>query len=186
MAIDTQLIAAALPRLRAAIGMAAGRTGVDVGYLLARARSESGLEPAAHAPSSSAAGLFQFLDQTWLGVLKRHGPEHGPGWTAESLAARPGGALGIAAASLRPMPRSAPRATRPTCSPPRRYRRSRHRRQARRGPIGPPDGRPADGRRSGGALHPAQAVGIGCLDPRQLALDMGRVDVVGGARAGQV
>jgi hypothetical protein len=38
---------------------------------------ESGLNPRAHAGSSSAAGLFQFVDQTWLSTLKLHGAKHG-------------------------------------------------------------------------------------------------------------
>jgi len=31
------------------------------------------LQPPARAQTSSAAGLFQFVDQTWLATLKRHG-----------------------------------------------------------------------------------------------------------------
>lgn len=56
---------------------ASARTGADFGYLLTTALRESGLDPNARAPSSSATGLFQFIEQTWLGVVKRHGAAHG-------------------------------------------------------------------------------------------------------------
>lgn len=72
--------------MRQAIAQAASSTGVDFNYLFAQAKSESGLDPAAQAGSSSAAGLYQFIDQSWLGVLKKHGAEHGLGWAADRIA----------------------------------------------------------------------------------------------------
>jgi Transglycosylase SLT domain len=69
----------------AAIGSAAQRTGVDFSYLLANARAESGLDPNARAATSSATGLFQFTDATWLGMVARHGDKHGLGWAADAL-----------------------------------------------------------------------------------------------------
>jgi hypothetical protein len=71
--------------VRDAIAQAASSTGVDFGYLLAQARSESGLDPTARAGGSSAAGLFQFIDQSWLGVLKKHGADYGMGWAANAI-----------------------------------------------------------------------------------------------------
>ena len=71
--------------VRQAIAHAAERTGVAFDYLLQQARSESGLNPNAKAGSSSAAGLYQFIDQSWLGVLKTHGAEHGYGWAANAI-----------------------------------------------------------------------------------------------------
>jgi hypothetical protein len=62
-----------------AIQRAAAQTGVDFAFLLHTAQRESGLNPKAHASTSSAAGLFQFLDQTWLSTLKRFGARHGLG-----------------------------------------------------------------------------------------------------------
>lgn len=56
---------------------AADATGVDFGFLLRTAKRESGLRATAHAPTSSAAGLFQFIEQTWMSTLKRHGSAHG-------------------------------------------------------------------------------------------------------------
>ena len=89
------LAVAAREQVRAAIGQAAQRTGVDFSYLVAQAQSESGLDPNAHAASSSASGLYQFLDQSWLAVVKRHGSEHGMAWAADAIQARPGGGFRI-------------------------------------------------------------------------------------------
>jgi hypothetical protein len=65
--------------IEAAIRKAAERTGVDFGFLLKTAKRESSLNPTAKAKGSSAAGLFQFVEQTWLGTMKRHGSKHGYG-----------------------------------------------------------------------------------------------------------
>ncbi|WP_260925000.1 lytic transglycosylase domain-containing protein [Novosphingobium sp. 9] len=69
-------------RVRSAIARAAQATGVDFNYLMAQAKLESGLDPQAKAGTSSAAGLYQFTSGTWLGVLGRHGDEHGLGAAA--------------------------------------------------------------------------------------------------------
>lgn len=82
--------------VRAAIGAAAQRTGVDFSYLLAQAKSESGLNPTAKAGNSSASGLYQFLDQSWLAIVKRHGTEHGFGWAANAITPRHGGGFTVA------------------------------------------------------------------------------------------
>jgi hypothetical protein len=60
-----------------AIQRASAATGVDFTFLLGTARRESAFNPTAHARTSSAAGLFQFLDQTWLATLKQHGAKYG-------------------------------------------------------------------------------------------------------------
>jgi Transglycosylase SLT domain len=56
---------------------AAHATGVDPVYLMTLADVESSLEPRAKAPTSTAEGLFQFIDRTWLEVLHDHGAEYG-------------------------------------------------------------------------------------------------------------
>ena len=81
--------------VRAAIGQAAQSTGVNFSYLLAQAKSESGLNPNAKAGGSSATGLYQFLDQSWLGVVKAHGAEHGFGWAADAITAKKGGGFTV-------------------------------------------------------------------------------------------
>lgn len=54
------------------IGHASRRSGISHAYLVAQAEIESSLVPHAKARSSSATGLFQFLDGTWLETLQRH------------------------------------------------------------------------------------------------------------------
>jgi hypothetical protein len=63
--------------IKAAVREGATATGVDFNFLMRTAQRESGLSPTAHASTSTAAGLFQFVEQTWLSTLKRHGPAHG-------------------------------------------------------------------------------------------------------------
>lgn len=60
-----------------AIQRAAKATGVDFGFLMKTAGRESGLNPQARSGASSAAGLFQFVEQTWLSTLKQHGSKYG-------------------------------------------------------------------------------------------------------------
>ena len=72
-------------RVTSAIQRAAARTGIDFNYLLGQAKLESGFNANARAGTSSASGLYQFIEQSWLGVLKQHGGEHGLGWAADSI-----------------------------------------------------------------------------------------------------
>ena len=72
-------------RVTAAIQLASARTGVRFDYLLSQARIESSLNPNARARTSSATGLFQFIEQTWLGMVKQHGAAHGLGWAADAI-----------------------------------------------------------------------------------------------------
>lgn len=61
-----------------AIREAALRTGVDFQYLMVAAQIESGLDPRAKARTSSASGLFQFIESTWLASLARHSKPSSP------------------------------------------------------------------------------------------------------------
>lgn len=74
--------------VRAAIQRAARATGVDFSLLVETARRESALNPNARAGTSSATGLFQFIESTWLDMVRRHGPAHG--LAAQSNALRQG------------------------------------------------------------------------------------------------
>ena len=67
----------AASRSRNAIAWGAQATGTDFSYLLAQAKLESGLDPAARARTSSATGLYQFIESTWLATLAKHGTAHG-------------------------------------------------------------------------------------------------------------
>lgn len=59
------------------LNSAGNKNGVDFNYLLQTAMRESSLDPQAKARSSSAVGLFQFLEGTWLQVMKQEGPRLG-------------------------------------------------------------------------------------------------------------
>ena len=63
----------------AALKQASAATGSDFGYLLTTAMRESNLHPQAKSGSSSASGLFQFVEQTWFGLVKQYGAKHGLG-----------------------------------------------------------------------------------------------------------
>lgn len=67
----------ARPEVVSAIRQASARTGVDFAYLLEKAGIESSFDPRAQAGTSSARGLYQFIDSTWLVTLDRHGARHG-------------------------------------------------------------------------------------------------------------
>ena len=71
--------------VHAAIRRAADATGVNFAMLVETARRESALNPHARAGTSSATGLFQFIDSTWLDMVRRHGAEHGLGSAAAAL-----------------------------------------------------------------------------------------------------
>jgi hypothetical protein len=59
------------------LNSAGDKSNVDFDYLLQTAIRESSLNPEAKAPSSSAVGLFQFLESTWLQTMKEQGPRLG-------------------------------------------------------------------------------------------------------------
>ncbi len=68
-----------------AIRKAARATGVNFQYLLATAKVESDLNPHLTARSSTATGLFQFIEQTWLATLKQAGPAFGYGHYSDAI-----------------------------------------------------------------------------------------------------
>jgi hypothetical protein len=76
MAIDSINVGAA-SKIAGAIRDAAQTTGTSFEYLLTTAQIESNLNPAAQATTSSAKGLYQFIEQTWLATLKQAGPALG-------------------------------------------------------------------------------------------------------------
>src|SRR5690606_4147168 len=77
--------------VEAAIRRASSVTGVDFDFLMRTARRESALNPQAQARTSSAAGLFQFIEQTWLATLKQNGHRHGYGQYADLIHRAPDG-----------------------------------------------------------------------------------------------
>jgi len=75
----------AVSTVTGAIRQASQVTGTSFQYLLATAKVESGLNPQAGASTSSARGLFQFIDQTWLATLKQSGAALGYGQYAAAI-----------------------------------------------------------------------------------------------------
>ncbi len=69
----------------AAIRQASAQTGSDFRYMLGTAMRESGLKTQAKSSTSSATGLYQFVDQTWLGLVKQHGAQFGLGSYASQI-----------------------------------------------------------------------------------------------------
>jgi hypothetical protein len=68
-----------------AIQQASQATGTSFNYLLATAQVESGLNPQAGASTSSARGLFQFIETTWLATIKQAGAALGFGRYADAI-----------------------------------------------------------------------------------------------------
>jgi hypothetical protein len=91
MSVDTSNATAAAGvdpsrvRIAGAIKQAASATGTSFEYLLATAKMESDFNPTAGASSSSAHGLYQFIDQTWLGTVKEAGAQLGYGRYADAI-----------------------------------------------------------------------------------------------------
>jgi len=75
---------------------AAAATGTNFEYLLATAQVESGLNPKAAASGSSARGLFQFIDQTWLTTVKESGSGFGYERYADAITRLPSGRYQVA------------------------------------------------------------------------------------------
>lgn len=77
-------------RITAASRQVARLSGHSFGAILAQATMESGLNPAAKSRTSSAAGPFQFLERTWLDLMRRHGSAYGLGDLAGAIESRNG------------------------------------------------------------------------------------------------
>jgi hypothetical protein len=75
----------------AALKNASSATGVDFSYLLSTATRESSLKTNAQSATSSASGLFQFVDQTWLGLIKNYGAKFGLSSMADAIERTPEG-----------------------------------------------------------------------------------------------
>lgn len=72
-------------RFRTVFQEASRSTGAQFDFLVHTAKRESGMNATAKAPTSSATGLFQFVEQTWLGTMKESGPALGYGNAAQHI-----------------------------------------------------------------------------------------------------
>ncbi len=84
-----------------AIRQASQSTGTSFNYLLATAQVESGLNALAGAATSSAKGLFQFIQQTWLGTMKKAGPALGYSRYADAITQTASGQYQVSDPALR-------------------------------------------------------------------------------------
>jgi hypothetical protein len=92
---------AAVPEIREAIQTAAKRTGVSFDFLVKQAEAESGFDPNAKAGTSSATGLYQFIDSTWLSMVRQFGAKYGIPEAAEAVTQSASGAPRIGDPALR-------------------------------------------------------------------------------------
>src|SRR4030081_3063772 len=84
-----------------AIKQAANTTGTSFEYLLATAKMESNFNPTESASTSSARGLYQFIDQTWLGTVKEAGAQLGYGKYADAISKSASGSYSVSNAADR-------------------------------------------------------------------------------------
>ena len=91
----------AAPEIRDAIQSAAKRTGVSFDFLVRQAEAESSFDPNAKAATSSATGLYQFIERTWFDMVRQHGAKYGLGDAAEAISANSSGRIGVSDPALR-------------------------------------------------------------------------------------
>lgn len=84
-----------------AIRDAARVTGTGFEYLLKTAMRESSFNPKARSSKSSATGLFQFIDQTWLATVKQSGASLGYGKYADAITRTSSGRYVVHNAAMR-------------------------------------------------------------------------------------
>ncbi len=87
--------------IRRAIRQASNAVGVDKGYLIAVAARESSFDAAARARESTALGLYQFTEDTWLRVVKLFGDRHGLGSYAQGIDIDESGSVAMRSGALR-------------------------------------------------------------------------------------
>ncbi len=88
-------------RIAQAFDAASQSTGTSFDYLLKTAQRESSLDPTAKAKTSSASGLFQFIESTWLETVKQSGSEFGLGSYADAIEMGADGRYRVADPALR-------------------------------------------------------------------------------------
>lgn len=88
-------------KVASSIKQAAATTGTSFEYLLTTAKMESNFNPRAGATTSSAHGLYQFIDQTWLGTVKEAGSQLGYGQYADAITKNSDGSYSVSDPSAR-------------------------------------------------------------------------------------
>ncbi|MGQ0682244.1 transglycosylase SLT domain-containing protein [Bradyrhizobium sp.] len=100
-AIDPVRLDPSRLKIATSIKQASTSTGASFEYLLATAKMESNFNPKAAATTSSARGLYQFIDQTWLGTVKEAGAQLGYGKYANAISKSSSGAYYVNDPSMR-------------------------------------------------------------------------------------
>jgi len=95
------LVRAVDPTVLRSIRQASQATSTDFGLLMAQAQRESGFRADAKSSTSSAAGLFQFVDSTWLDMVHRFGDKYGVGDLAQQISQTSSGKLVVANANTK-------------------------------------------------------------------------------------
>lgn len=72
-------------RVKLASRQVAGLSGHSYAAIFAQANQESGLDVNSRSRNSTAAGPFQFLEKTWLGLFQRYGAAYGQGDLARQV-----------------------------------------------------------------------------------------------------
>jgi hypothetical protein len=105
MSVDTQNATAGVDPSRArvtgAIKQAANSTGASFEYLLTTAKMESDFNPTSGASTSSAHGLYQFIEQTWFGTVKEAGAQLGYGAYADAITKSSSGGYSVSDPAMR-------------------------------------------------------------------------------------
>jgi Transglycosylase SLT domain len=89
------------PGIVGAIARASQAAHVDFGYMMAQAKQESDFQPNARASTSSASGLFQFIESTWLSAVKQFGAKYGLGQYADQITTGSSGSPHVSSPALR-------------------------------------------------------------------------------------
>lgn len=97
----TEVSTATKDQVIAVLHQASAATGSDFEFLLGTAMRESGLKSQAKSTTSTASGLFQFVEQTWLGLVKQTGAKYGLGSYAGAISCSGNGRYSVASASDR-------------------------------------------------------------------------------------
>jgi hypothetical protein len=88
-------------KVAGAIKQAADTVGASFEYLLSTAKMESDFNPSAGASTSSAHGLYQFIDQTWLATVKEAGGQLGYGQYSDAITKTSSGDYAVSDPSTR-------------------------------------------------------------------------------------
>ncbi len=95
--MPTEIASLSAPqKVATALQRASDATGAGFDFLKAMAARESSFDADAKAKTSSAAGLFQFIEQTWLGAVKQYGAKHGLGAEAADIRRDANGRFSVA------------------------------------------------------------------------------------------